>query len=230
MKRHTLSSRLSARSARSRSPRATSVARAAGFFCALVSATATLALGGTIEGQVFDRQGQPLAGVFVEVLHVSTPAPLSLERGERKQTRLARAETGEAGFFRVDLRETPARGEIFVRCDVSEGWDGLRYAAPEPDEVGDALRARGYAVAALLAEDARGWPELRREIERAGGPRTKRGTILRSHGLPPETLTTVEGRTLWRYPHVTYVFEGETLVETRREARARTATQPRGAS
>jgi hypothetical protein len=176
-------------------------------------------LAAEVRGQVFDSSGEPLAGVTVAVFETegggrsvfggSEPAP--------EPTRVASTQTNEQGLYTIELGARQFGGDVFVRCVGGPGWDDLRYALPKPRDVTRELRDGKDVSATFRVRDAPGWHELQREIQRAGGPNSKRGKILRRRGLPPETLTTVEGRVEWRYPGVTFVFEGEELVDIQRE-------------
>ncbi len=80
-------------------------------------------------------------------------------------------------------------------------------------EVSTRVRRGRAAVFNCIPGDAAGWPELAREINRAGGLKSPRGKVLRTHGLPPETLTLVDGVVEWRYPDSVFRFRGAELVE-----------------
>lgn len=169
----------------------------------------------SVEGQVFDREGQPLAGIRVEVHEMTTSLSLpGLER-QGKQRLLATGHTDGQGFFRLDLGSGPFHGRVLLECGSPDNWDRVRYAPPAPRDITRDLRRSSRAVQTVLVEDASGWAELVASIARAGGPETKRGKILRRYGHPRETVTLEDGRVEWRYPNVTYVFQGDTLVESR---------------
>ncbi len=173
---------------------------------AVVAAVAVLAaagasgpaLAGTVEGQAFDREGRPLAGVTVALLERSGGGLLS--RSPAQEQVLLRVRTDAQGFFAFDTGPREVRGKVVVRCADGPGWDALRYAAPGEVEVTRGLRDRGRAVVSCVAEDAPGWRALAQEIERVGGPGSDRGQVLRRHGLPPETVTAADGSVEWRYP------------------------------
>lgn len=176
-----------------------------------------------VSGQVFDASGEPIAGVEVVVVEVEGGGR-GLFRGDEtapEELRVASDRTDEQGLFEIELGARSFGGDVFVRCAPGPGWDELRYALPEPKEVTRELRRDEDVSATFRVEDAAGWLELKRQIERAGGPDSKRGKILRKRGHPPEVLTTVGGREEWRYPGVTFVFEAGELVDIeRRPARA----------
>ncbi|UCF67012.1 MAG: hypothetical protein JSV80_14695 [Acidobacteriota bacterium] len=168
----------------------------------------------TIEGQIFDRDAVPLAGVTLRVL---TQRSTALDRltGQPSDAReVARGVTDDQGFFRIVVDDPPAHTRLWVLCDAKAGWDRVRYALPEPRDVARRLRRDGHAVLALAVEDAPGWPDVAHEIKRSGGVRSPRGSVLRRYGLPPEMVTQIDGREQWRYPEVTFVFDRERLVET----------------
>ncbi|HHN73992.1 MAG TPA: hypothetical protein ENK10_02060 [Acidobacteria bacterium] len=170
-----------------------------------------------VEGQVFDEAGQGLATVTVVAVerfeHLTLPG---MERPAREQV-IARARTDAAGFYRLDLGTGPFRGRIVLRVGGGSGWDRVRYAVPAEKNLTGELRRRPRVVANCRVEDAVGWAEVEHAIARAGGPQTRRGRVLRRHGLPLETRTTEDGAVEWHYPRVTYVFRGDSLVESRPE-------------
>lgn len=185
---------------------------------ALLAATGD-ARAARVEGQVFDQQGESLAGVSVVVSEVPQAGRVARVPGTEPvpPTRVASALTDEHGFFVIELGARSFRGEVFVGCENTESWDGLRYAVPPPREIGDDLRRDRDVTVTFRVEDAPGWHELVREIERVGGPDSKRGKILRRRGMPPETLVTLDGRVEWRYKGVTFVFEGGELTDIVRD-------------
>ncbi|MDQ7005621.1 MAG: hypothetical protein Q9Q40_00130 [Acidobacteriota bacterium] len=169
-----------------------------------------------VEGQVFDEAGRGLAAVPVVAVerfeHLSLPG---LERPAEVRE-VGRTRTDAAGFYRLDLGSGPFKGRIVLRFGGGPGWDRVRYAPPEEKNITRLLRRRSRAVVNCRVGDAPGWAEVEHAIARAGGPESKRGRILRRHGMPRETLTLQNGAVEWRYPRVTYVFHGDDLVESRR--------------
>jgi hypothetical protein len=188
----------------------------------LLAAAVVLLLGGSaalaavIEGQIFDRDGRPLAGLTVQVIERTGGGPIPGLAAPEKVQEIGRAESDPRGFFRVELGSRTLNGQILVRCHDPEKWDRVRYAPPLDRDATRALAGRGRAVVTCLVEDAAGWAELAREIERSGGPESDRGRILRRMGAPPETVVQKAGQVEWRYPEVVYVFRDGVLVDTRR--------------
>lgn len=168
----------------------------------------------TIEGQVFDAGGRPLAGIRVAVLERGTGSPFDVLRRDLAAREVVRRPTDRAGLFRIDLHVPDVSGRLFVRCYDEESWDHVRYGVPQDVDVTHDLRRRGRAVVTCKVDDSPVWQELAHRIERVGGVATERGRILRAHGLPAETVTKADGFTEWRYDAVSYVFDGETLVRT----------------
>jgi len=181
----------------------------------------------TIEGQVFDANGRPLAGVHVAVFEKGTGSPFDLLRRDLAAREVVSRPTDRHGLFRIDLQLPDASGRLLVRCYDEARWDHLRYDVPGDIDVTPDLRRRGRAIVTCRVDDAPVWRELAHRIERVGGLSSERGRILRAHGLPAETLTASDGSIEWRYDAVSYVFEGETLVRT--EERPQDAADGRAA-
>jgi len=187
-----------------------------------LAAGASLAWASTIEGQIFDRDGKPLAGAVVRVVESSSGGFFAPANGAGEEREVARVAADRHGFFKFDLGPRTVRGPVLVRCHDEANWDQLRYAAPPDKDVGPALRERARAVVACLVNDAPGWPALSREIARVGGSESDRGRVLRRMGLPPETFVGTDGQIEWRYPGAVYAFRDGILV-TSGEKPARTA-------
>lgn len=184
--------------------------------CALAAAAiAPAAAAATIDGQVFDRDGQPLAGITVRVIEQRGGGFLAPKRGAVNEVEVAQATTDRHGFFTIDLGPRSLRGTYVVRSFDPGRWDRLRYGLPLDRDVTEQLEDDGRAIVACPVPDAPGWVELAREIARVGGVETDRGRILRRQGLPPETVAQNDGVTLWRYPGVVYTFRDGALVDTR---------------
>ncbi len=179
---------------------------------------APAALAAVIEGQVFDGQGRPLAGLAVSVVERTGGGPFPELADPEQERELAREASDNHGFFRIDLGSRELRGQVLVRCYDPRKWDSLRYAAPEDRDVTRALRERSRVIVTVLVADAAGWAELAREIARVGGAESDRGRVLRRAGPPPETVVQKDGQVEWRYPAVVYVFRDGVLVDTRRPA------------
>ncbi|RMF74951.1 MAG: carboxypeptidase regulatory-like domain-containing protein [Acidobacteria bacterium] len=214
---------------------ARNIRRSRGLFVLTTLALATaLSVAGapdsaTIDGQVFDAEGRPLAGVSV-VLVDRAAGLAALARGEQ-EIELGRARTDRLGFFRIEADLSESVGRLLVRCVADRHWDVRRYELPVDVDITTPLRERRHAIATLLVRDAPGWRELRRAIVRAGGARTERGRILRTHGLPPETVTSLDGRSVWIYPSARYVFDpAGRLVEADRRPKVAAGGPPRDAS
>lgn len=183
----------------------------------------------TVEGQVFDENARPLGGVVLHLVH-EEKGPLGGLAGSGESRVVATTSTARDGFFRLDvaLGEKPG-GRYFVKA-VAKDWDGLRYALPAQIEVSESLVSSGQALANVLVRDARGWRELAHEIRRAGGVRSERGRILRTHGLPTQILGSTAGTVVWTYPNVSYVFRNGDLVETREQSVRADGDSPRSES
>ncbi len=166
-----------------------------------------------IEGQAFDRSGASLPGFAVRLTLRTETASLPWKPVVVTERVVASAVTDAAGFFSLALADADLEGTLLLRCGDPAKWDAIRYAPPVEYEVSSRIRRGRAAVFNCIPGDAAGWPELAREINRAGGLKTPRGKVLRARGLPPETVTLVDGVVEWRYPGAVYRFRGAELVE-----------------
>jgi hypothetical protein len=197
----------------------TTIAASALVVLASVKLPAGAARGGddaraTIEGQMFDEDGRPLEGMRVTAIEVGSGSPLDALRRELAEREVTSVETDPGGLFRFDVSLPQASGRLVIRCFDEEGWDDRRYDPPLDVDVTREVRERGRAVVNCRVADAPFWTEKVYAAGRAGGSSTERGRILSRHGMPPEVVTRLGGTIEWRYPRVTYVFEGGKLVET----------------
>ncbi len=169
-----------------------------------------------MEGQIFDGEGRPLPALRVQIIERTGGSVIPGIRRPVAEIVVATAETDGAGFYSVDLGARRFRGDVLVRFHDAERWDALRYEPAQDRKITRDLRRKEHVVANCSVADARGWAELAHEIERAGGVGTKRGQILRRHGMPQETVSLEGGVVEWRYPGVIYVFRNGELVESKR--------------
>ncbi|MCU0224771.1 MAG: hypothetical protein MUF27_12055 [Acidobacteria bacterium] len=166
-----------------------------------------------IEGQAFDRSGASLPGFAVRLTLRTEAASLPWKPVVVTERVVASAVTDAAGFFSLALADADLEGSLLLRCGDPAKWDAIRYAPPVEYEVSTRVRRGRAAVFNCIPGDAAGWPELAREINRAGGLKSPRGKVLRAHGLPPETVTLVDGVIEWRYPGAVFRFRGAELIE-----------------
>ncbi len=186
-------------------------------FCLAAAPMAVFGDSGKIHGQVFDREGRPLSGAFVELIEKPTGIVLPLPGRERSSQErvVSRVSTDEAGFFQLDFHGDPKRSRVFLRVGRNGTWDRLRYLSPDGRDVTEELRRAKTAYVTFLIEDAPGWSELSRGIARVGGVGTDRGRVLRRHGWPSEVIDSADG-TEWRYARRVYRFTEEgKLLEVR---------------
>ncbi|MCU0230044.1 MAG: hypothetical protein MUC67_01575 [Acidobacteria bacterium] len=166
-----------------------------------------------IEGQAFDRSGNSLPGLAVRLTLRNESVSLPWKPVEVTERVVASAVTDAAGFYSLALAETDLEGTLWLRCGDPAKWDAVRFAPPAEYEVSSRIRRGRTAIFNCVPGDAPGWPELAREINQAGGLKSPRGKVLRARGLPPETVTLVDGTVEWRYPNAVYRFRGAELVE-----------------
>jgi len=167
----------------------------------------------TIEGQAFDRSGASLAGFAVRLTLRVESATLPWKPIEVTERVVASAVTDASGFFTLAIADADLEGTLLLRCGDPAKWDAIRYAPPVEHDVTARVHKGRSTVVNCVPSDAAGWPELAREINQAGGLRTPRGKVLRARGLPPETVTLVDGVVEWRYPDAAFRFRGAELVE-----------------
>ena len=155
-----------------------------------------------VEGQVFDGDGRPLAGVVVRAVQVPPPPILPAGKGGAspgEPLEIARTRTDRAGFFHLELAGWRPRGRIQVLVGDRGPWDPVRYARPAPRDVTRDLRRGRDPRVSIRVPDAPGWPELRSAIERAGGSRSPLGRLLRRHGFPRRILADASGRLVYDF-------------------------------
>ncbi len=166
-----------------------------------------------LQGQAFDRSGASLAGLAVRATLRVESASLPWKPVEVSERVVASAVSDASGFFTLAFEDADLEGALLLRCGDPARWDSIRYAPPPELDVTARIRKGRAAVVNCVLADSAGWPELAREINQAGGLRTPRGKVLRARGLPPETVTLVDGVVEWRYPDAAYRFRGPELVE-----------------
>ena len=166
-----------------------------------------------LEGQAFDRSGASLTGIAVRARLRTEKATLPWKPIEVSERVVASAVSDATGFFTLTLADADLEGTLLLRCGDPASWDTIRYAPPAERDVTARVRKGRAAVVNCVLEDAAGWNQLAREINQVGGLRTPRGKVLRSRGLPPETVTLVDGVVEWRYPDAAFRFRGAELVE-----------------
>jgi hypothetical protein len=166
-----------------------------------------------LQGQAFDRSGASLSGLAVRATLRVEKASLPWKPIEVNERVVASAVSDAGGFFTLALADADLEGTLLLRCGDPAHWDAIRYAPPLERDVTAQVRKGRSAVVNCVLADAAGWPELAREINQVGGLRTPRGKVLRARGLPPETVTLVDGVVEWRYPDAAYRFRGAELVE-----------------
>lgn len=162
--------------------------------------------GMVVEGQMFDTDGNPIAGAPVKIVGQFGKIPFSNKPPTERE--LIAGTTDPYGFFALELSDDRGADRMLVRSFEATRWDHVRHA-PEPDvDVTRDLRRHGRAIVTLKIDDASGWAELQREWMRVGA-NTARGKILRTHGYPAETIQRSDGGVEWRYPSVRYQFDAQ---------------------
>lgn len=187
----------------------------------LPAAHAAAVESGTIEGQMFDGEGLPVAGATVLLVGLYDVPLLPIASSKPPTEKLLnRATTDAQGFFTVSVPTGSSAERVLLRSTDPASWDRIRFAPLADVDVTRDLKRRGHAIVTLAVTDAAGWQELARELRKLG-PESPRGKILRRRGYPQVTVQAPGGGLEWRYADTVYIFAADgSLTETRRASGA----------
>jgi hypothetical protein len=185
-----------------------------------LSACATVEIRETriVRGVLTDAAGRPVAGnpvlVVGRTLELAAGRMEYLERGRRELATM----TDQEGRYRLEFVPQEYGNNFFLFFDGASGFDRVRYAHPEPEELTERLKsAREIEVSRKLVVHP-AWPEVERQIVYYGRT-SDRGEILLRHGLPekrePSRPGDESGEVWWYYADgVSYWFHGDRLERT----------------
>lgn len=191
----------------------------AGAWLALTPPTgaAAAAAGMTIRGQVTDATGSPVPADTVRLLKTRKVRVLGAAPDADQAIEEARARTDAEGRFTIDAAIDHAFPFWFVRFYDPATFDGVKYSLPADRDVSRQVRAGALIDAGVVLKFHPDWPQVRALVEEYGAA-SRRGQILRSLGLPSRRTAGDEGMETWEFARagVTYVLDGDTVIETRR--------------
>jgi hypothetical protein len=170
-----------------------------------------------VRGEVTDASGAAVPGHTVRLIKTRTIYRFKSPRSQDQGVEEARARTDAEGRFEIEFSLDPSFHAYFIRFYDPALFDGVKYQLPRDVEItrqaekGGAVEAHGVLP---LHPD---WPQVKALIAEYGAA-SHRGQILRSLGLPKIREPVGEGRELWVFEEagVSYVIEGDRVVETRR--------------
>jgi len=193
-------------------------------------AAAAAGAGMTIRGQVTDATGSPVPADTVRLLKTRKVRVLGAAPDADQAIEEARARTDAEGRFSLDAAVDHAFPFWFVRFYDPATFDGVKYRLPADLDISRQVRDGATIEAGVVLKMHPDWPQVRALVEEYGAA-SRRGQILRSLGLPSRRTPGEEGRETWEFAKagVTYVLEGDRVVETRRDAPRAEPAAPKNA-
>ena len=181
------------------------------------SVAAPAAAGMTIRGRVTDADGAPVPADTVRLLKTRRVKVLGASPDADQAIEEARTRTDADGQYTLDAAIDNAFPFWFVRFYDPATFDGVKYSLPADRDVSRQVRAGALIDAGVVLKFHPDWPQVRALVEEYGAA-SRRGQILRSLGLPSRRTAGDEGMETWEFARagVTYVLDGDTVVETRR--------------
>ena len=174
----------------------------------------------TVRGAVTDATGAAVPGHSVRLIKTRTVYKFKTPRSQDQGVEEKRVRTDAEGNFELEFTLDPAFHAYFVRFYDPAQFDGVKYRLPEDLEITRQASSGGTVVAHAVLQLQPDWPQVKALIAEYG-PASNRGQILRALGLPKLKETLGEGRELWIFEAagVSYVIDGDRVVETRRTGR-----------
>lgn len=181
---------------------------------ASVAAPAAAAM--TIRGRITDADGAPVAADTVRLLKTRRVKVLGAAPDADQAIEEARTRTDADGQYTLDAAIDNAFPFWFVRFYDPATFDGVKYSLPADRDVSRQVRAGALIDAGVVLKFHPDWPQVRAMVEEYGAA-SRRGQILRSLGMPTRRTAGDEGRVTWEFARagVTYVLDGDTVIETR---------------
>jgi len=185
--------------------------------------------GMTIRGQITDASGAPVPADTVRLLKTRRVKVLGAAPDADQAIEEARGRTDVDGHFTIDAAIDHAFPFWFVRFYDPATFDGVKYRLPSDLDVSRQVREGAVIDAGVVLKFHPDWPQVRALVDEYGAA-SRRGQILRSLGLPTKRSPGEEGRETWEFARagVTYLLEGDKVIETRRTAPATGPTPPKG--
>jgi hypothetical protein len=179
----------------------------------------------TVRGVVTDASGAAVAGHTVRLIKTRTIHKLKSPRSQDQGVEEKRAMTDGEGRFELEFALDPSFPAYFVRFFDPALFDAVKYLVPGDLEITRQSEKGGVVEAHVVLRLHPDWPQVKALIAEYGAA-SPRGQILRSLGLPKHKEDLGEGRELWVFEAagVSYVIEGEKVVETRKTGGARSGT------
>ena len=175
-----------------------------------------------VRGQMTDESGQPVAGHAVRLIKARTYVTLTNFKFNRQSQDLeeTRTTTDRHGFFEITLPVDPDFRYYYLRFYDPAVFDAVRYRVPADRDVSRRARKGRPVLANIELRNNPEWPEVKSLLDRFG-PASDLGRILRAVGLPTRRTGEPGAREIWWYAahDVSYVLQGEKVLETRRAAR-----------
>ena len=175
-----------------------------------------------VRGQMTDESGQPVAGHVVRLIKARSYVTLANFKFNKQSQDLeeTRTTTDRHGFFEFTFPVDPDFRYYYLRFYDPAVFDAVRYKVPEDRDVSRRARKGRPVLANVELRPHAEWPEVKSLIDRYG-PASDLGRILRAVGLPTRRTGEPGAREIWWYDahDVSYVLQGEKVLETRRAAR-----------
>jgi len=171
----------------------------------------------TVRGTVTEVGGAPVPGNPVRILKTRTVYSLKAPRSQDQGVEEIRALTDAQGKFSIDLTLDPKFKYYYLRFYDPKEFDGVKYRLPIDLDISRSVKLGVPVEATGVLELQPTWPEVRKLVDEYGAA-SRRGQIVRALGLPTRRVSGEEGREIWTYEAagVTYVLEGDKVIETRR--------------
>ena len=180
-----------------------------------------------VKGSLTEVNGTPAAFQTVRLIKTRKIRSVSDRKARAQEVEEARTRTDASGGFRFEIPSDPEFPFWFVRFYDPNEFDAVKYVLPTDADVSRAVHdGYGIEVSAILNFHP-DWPKVKALVDQYG-PGSQRGQILRSLGLPTRQEPRDEGKELWVYSAsgVSYLLEGDKVLETRRGKSSGDAAQP----
>ncbi|HZN04348.1 MAG TPA: hypothetical protein VFD06_12270 [Candidatus Polarisedimenticolia bacterium] len=180
-----------------------------------------------VKGSLTEANGAPAPFQTVRLIKTRKIRSVSDPKARAQEVEEARTRTDASGAFRFEIPADPSFPFWFVRFYDPNEFDAVKYKIPSDTDVSRAVHdGFGIEVSAVLHFHP-DWPKVKALVDQYG-PGSHRGQILRSLGLPTRQEPRDEGKELWVYAAsgVSYLFDGDKVLETRRGNASSESAQP----